>query len=94
MIQHDENIGSVLKKLDDLGIADNTIVIYSSDNGPEHSTWLHGGTTPYRSEKMTTWEGGVRVPMMEARGNACRRAQPAASAGLRCAPAKACVAHP
>jgi arylsulfatase len=64
MLQHDENVGSVLKRLDDLGIANNTIVIYSSDNGPEHSTWPHGGTTPYRSEKMTTWEGGVRVPMM------------------------------
>lgn len=64
MLQHDENVGSVLKKLDDLGVSDNTIVIYSTDNGPEHSTWPHGGTTPYRSEKMTTWEGGVRVPMM------------------------------
>jgi arylsulfatase len=64
MLQHDANVGMVLKKLDDLGIADNTIVIYSTDNGPEHSTWPHGGTTPYRSEKMTTWEGGVRVPML------------------------------
>lgn len=64
MIQHDDNIGSVLKKLQDLGIADNTIVVYSSDNGPEHSTWPFGATTPYRSEKMTTWEGAVRVPMM------------------------------
>jgi arylsulfatase len=64
MLQHDENIGQVLKKLDDLGIADNTIVIYSTDNGSEHSTWPYGGTTPYRSEKMTTWEGGVRVPML------------------------------
>jgi arylsulfatase len=64
MLQHDENVGMVLKKLDDLGIADNTIVLYSTDNGPEHSTWPHGGTTPYRSEKMTTWEGGIRVPML------------------------------
>lgn len=64
MLQHDENVGSILQKLDDLGIADNTIVVYSTDNGPEHSTWPHGGTTPYRSEKMTTWEGGVRVPML------------------------------
>lgn len=64
MLQHDENVGSILQKLDDLGIAGNTIVIYSTDNGPEHSTWPHGGTTPYRSEKMTTWEGGVRVPML------------------------------
>jgi arylsulfatase len=64
MLQHDEHIGLVLKKLDDLGIADDTVVVYSTDNGPEHSTWPHGSTTPYRSEKMTTWEGGIRVPMM------------------------------
>jgi arylsulfatase len=64
MLQHDENVGAALKKLDDLGVAGNTIVIYSTDNGPEHSTWPHGATTPYRSEKMTTWEGAVRVPMM------------------------------
>ena len=64
VIQHDEQVGMVLKRLDDMGIADNTIVIYSSDNGVEHSTYPHGGTTPFRSEKMTTWEGGVRVPML------------------------------
>lgn len=64
MLQHDDNVGAILQKLDDLGIADDTIVIYSTDNGPEHSTWPYGGTTPYRSEKMTTWEGGVRVPML------------------------------
>ncbi|MFY4730028.1 sulfatase-like hydrolase/transferase [Nitrospira sp. BLG_2] len=64
MVQHDENVGAVLKKLDELGIANNTIVLYSTDNGPEHSTWPYGATTPYRSEKMTTWEGSIRVPMM------------------------------
>jgi len=64
MIQHDEQVGTILRRLDAMGIADNTIVIYSSDNGVEHSTFPHGGTTPFRSEKMTTWEGGVRVPMM------------------------------
>lgn len=64
MLQHDEHIGIVLQKLDEMGIADDTVVIYSTDNGPEHSTWPHGSTTPYRSEKMTTWEGGIRVPMM------------------------------
>lgn len=64
VIQHDEHVGMVLKNLEDLGIADNTIVIYSTDNGVEHSTFPHGGTTPFRSEKMTTWEGGVRVPML------------------------------
>ena len=64
IIQHDEEIGVVLKQLDDLGLTQNTIVIYSTDNGPEHATYPHGGTTPFRSEKMTTWEGGVRAPMM------------------------------
>jgi arylsulfatase len=64
VIQHDEHVGMVLKQLDEMGIADNTIVIYSTDNGVEHSTYPHGGTTPFRSEKMTTWEGGVRVPML------------------------------
>jgi len=64
MLQHDENVGSVLDRLDALGIADNTIVIYSTDNGPETDTWPHGATSPYRSMKMTTWEGAMRVPMM------------------------------
>jgi arylsulfatase A-like enzyme len=64
VIQHDEHVGIILKQLDEMGIADNTIVIYSTDNGVEHSTYPHGGTTPFRSEKMTTWEGGVRVPML------------------------------
>jgi arylsulfatase len=64
MLQHDEEVGGLLNKLKDLGLDQNTIVVYSSDNGPEHSTWPHGATTPYRSEKMTTWEGGVRVPML------------------------------
>ena len=64
MLQHDEEIGGLLDKLKDLGLDQNTIVVYSTDNGPEHSTWPHGATTPYRSEKMTTWEGGVRVPML------------------------------
>ena len=64
MIQHDDDIGKVLDKLESLGIADNTIVVYATDNGPEHSTYPYGGTTPFRSEKMTTWEGGVRVPFL------------------------------
>ncbi|CAM5479941.1 N-acetylgalactosamine-6-O-sulfatase [Afipia felis] len=64
MLQHDHDVGVVLKKLDDLGIANNTIVIYSTDNGPEHNTFPDGGTTPYRGEKMTTWEAGMRVPML------------------------------
>jgi arylsulfatase len=55
-------IGELLKKLDDLGVADNTIVVYTSDNGAEVMTWPDGGTTPFRGEKATNWEGGYRVP--------------------------------
>ena len=64
MLQHDSDIGYVLDQLEKMGLSENTIVIYSTDNGPEHSSWPHGGTTPFRGEKMTTYEGGVRVPMM------------------------------
>jgi arylsulfatase len=64
MLQHDHDIGIVLDALKEMGIEDNTIVLYSTDNGPEHSSWPHGATTPFRGEKMTTYEGGVRVPMM------------------------------
>ena len=64
MIEHDELVGSLLKKLDELGIADNTIVIYSTDNGNELMLWPDGGYAPFRGEKGTTWEGGVRVPML------------------------------
>jgi arylsulfatase len=62
MVEHDEYVGRVLKQLDDLGIADNTIVIYSTDNGAESFTWPDGGITPFHGEKGTTWEGGFRVP--------------------------------
>jgi arylsulfatase len=62
MVTHDEQIGQILKKLDELGIADNTIVMYSTDNGPENDTWPDGATTPFRSQKDTNWEGGWRVP--------------------------------
>ncbi|MEJ8855124.1 arylsulfatase [Variovorax robiniae] len=61
MLQHDHDIGLVLDYLDRSGLAENTIVWYSTDNGPEHSSWPHGGTSPFRGEKMTTYEGGVRV---------------------------------
>ena len=64
MVEHDTMVGGVLKQLDDLGIADNTIVIYGTDNGAETGTWPDGGTTPFHSEKGTTWEGGFRVPML------------------------------
>ena len=62
MVAHDENIGRMLDKLDELGIADNTIVMYSTDNGPHFNTWPDAAITPFRSEKNTNWEGGWRVP--------------------------------
>jgi arylsulfatase A-like enzyme len=64
MQELDDNVGVLLKKLDDLGIADNTIVLFSSDNGAEVMSWPDGGTTPFRGEKNTNWEGGYRVPMV------------------------------
>jgi len=64
MMQLDDDVGLLLAKLDELGIADNTIVIFSTDNGAEKFTWPDGGTTPFRGEKGTTWEGGFRVPEM------------------------------
>jgi arylsulfatase A-like enzyme len=62
MMELDWVVGQLLKKLDDLGIADNTIVVLTSDNGAEKFTWPDGGTEPFRGEKGTTWEGGFRVP--------------------------------
>jgi len=62
MVAHDENVGKMLKKLDDLGIADNTIVMYSTDNGPHYNSWPDAGISPFRSEKNTNWEGAWRVP--------------------------------
>ncbi|MBF6143795.1 arylsulfatase [Nocardia sp. 852002-20019_SCH5090214] len=64
MIDHDRNVGRVLDALDELGLADNTIVIYSTDNGPHANTWPDGATTPFRSEKDTNWEGAFRVPQV------------------------------
>ena len=64
MIDHDQIVGDLLGKLDELGIADNTIVMYGTDNGPHANTWPDGGTTPFRSEKNTNWEGAFRVPAM------------------------------
>ncbi|PCH66684.1 MAG: arylsulfatase [Rhodobacteraceae bacterium] len=64
MVEHDGMVGELLDKLDDLGIADNTVVIYSTDNGAEVFTWPDGGTTPFKGEKNDNWEGGYRVPMM------------------------------
>jgi arylsulfatase len=62
MTEYDDGIGVLLDELDKLGIAENTIVIISTDNGPMSSTWPDGGTTPFRSEKGTAWEGGFRIP--------------------------------
>jgi len=62
MIDHDRNVGQILKALDDLGIADNTFVMYSTDNGPHMNSWPDGAMTPFRSEKNTNWEGAYRVP--------------------------------
>ena len=64
MVEHDGHVGQLLKKLDDLGIADHTIVVYTTDNGAEVMSWPDGGNTPFRGEKATNWEGGFRVPML------------------------------
>ncbi|EJJ28654.1 arylsulfatase [Rhizobium sp. CF142] len=64
MVEHDGMVGLLLKKLDDLGVTENTIVVYTTDNGAEVMTWPDGGSTPFRGEKATNWEGGYRVPMV------------------------------
>ena len=64
MVEHDMHVGQFLKLLDDLGIADNTLVFYSTDNGPHMNSWPDAGMTPFRSEKNTNWEGAFRVPAM------------------------------
>jgi arylsulfatase len=62
MVDHDRHVGRLLDKLDELGLAEDTIVVYSTDNGPHQNTWPDAGTTPFRSEKNTNWEGAFRVP--------------------------------
>jgi arylsulfatase A-like enzyme len=64
MTEHDGMVGQLLKQLDELGIADNTIVLYTTDNGAEEFSWTDGGTTPFHGEKNSSWEGGYRVPGM------------------------------
>jgi arylsulfatase len=64
MIDHDKNVGEMLDLLDSLGIADDTIVVYSTDNGPHMNSWPDGAMTPFRSEKNTNWEGAFRVPLL------------------------------
>jgi arylsulfatase len=62
MIDHDKNVGQMLDLLDELGLADDTIVVYSTDNGPHRNSWPDGGMTPFRSEKNSNWEGAFRIP--------------------------------
>lgn len=64
IIQHDKEVGELLDYLDQLGLSENTIVVYTTDNGPYQYMWPEGGTTPFRGDKGTTWEGGVRVPCL------------------------------
>lgn len=64
MVEHDGHVGRLLDKIDEMGIADDTIVIYTTDNGAEAFSWPDGGTTPFRGEKNTNWEGGYRVPFL------------------------------
>ena len=64
MVEHDQHVGRLLKKLDELGVTKNTIVIYTTDNGVHFNQWPDGGITPFRGEKNTNWEGGFRVPMV------------------------------
>jgi arylsulfatase len=64
MVEHDGMVGDLLKKLDDLGIANDTIVVYTTDNGAEVMSWPDGGSTPFKGEKATNWEGGFRVPTL------------------------------
>jgi arylsulfatase len=64
MVDHDKNVGQMLDLLDELGIADDTLLVYSTDNGPHRNTWPDGGMTPFRSEKNTNWEGAFRVPQV------------------------------
>jgi arylsulfatase len=64
MVEHDAMVGDLLKKIDDMGLAKDTIVVYGTDNGAETVSWPDGGITPFHGEKGTTWEGGMRVPMI------------------------------
>jgi arylsulfatase A-like enzyme len=64
MMEHDDTVGSLLKSLDDMGVTNDTIVVYSSDNGPHMNTWPDGAMTWFRSEKNTNWEGSFRVPCL------------------------------
>jgi arylsulfatase len=90
MWEHDQDVGKLLKELDDLKIADNTIVVYTTDNGPNAFTWPDAATTPFRSEKDSNWEGAFRVPGMvrwpgHIKPGQCRtRSSPASTGSRRC----------
>ena len=64
MIDHDKNVGQMLNLLDELGLAEDTFVMYSTDNGPHRNSWPDGAMTPFRSEKNTNWEGAFRIPLL------------------------------
>ncbi len=64
MIDHDKNVGELLDLVDELGLAENTIIMYSTDNGPHMNTWPDGGMTPFRNEKNSNWEGAFRIPLL------------------------------
>ena len=75
MIDHDKHVGELLDLLDELGIADNTFVMYSTDNGPHMNSWPDAGMTPFRNEKNSNWEGAFRVPRWCAGPARSRRAR-------------------
>jgi arylsulfatase len=64
MIDHDKNVGELLDLVDELGLAENTIIMYSTDNGPHMNTWPDGGMTPFRNEKNSNWEGAFCIPLL------------------------------
>jgi arylsulfatase len=76
MIDHDRNVGEMLDLLDDLGLAEDTLVLYSTDNGPHRNSWPDAGMTPFRSEKNTNWEGAFRVPLLVRWPGRSRRGPP------------------
>ena len=88
MVEHDGQVGQLLDKLDELGIADNTIVMYATDNGAEVFSWPDGGTTPFRGEKNENWEGGYRVPSVDA---LARRDQARHHRSTRCSRTRTCL---
>ena len=92
MIEHDGHVGQLLEALDDLGIADNTIVVYTTDNGPNQFSWPDAATTPFRCEKDTNWEGAFRVPAIvrwpgpSSPARSRPRCSPASTGSRRCSP--------